>query len=264
MPTSNPKVSAYVPQHIFDKFKAFYKERELSMSQAVIEVFAHYFGLNLEEPTQEYTGGLPGKLLQVEKSLEELKELYLSLASQVENIQTTSRLLKNDTPDSLVEPLSKPLSELENETFQATEQYETDGGLFVGLPSELQSKLPDKEPKEDIGVADRSTPQAISPLNSGLESGNELKVDEAEVILSIQPLSAGELSKRLKMDPSTIIKYKNGKRKQNLAEWSKNVDPDGVAWEYSGEQKKYIPLNQGELIIGLQGELLKADSSNSN
>jgi len=157
------------------------------------------------------------------------------------------------------ELLNEPLEEGVSGTTQ--EEWQN---VNTVLLNELQSELPDKEPEKDAGVAGGILPPAISHLDSDLESSDELKVNENELIPGIQPLSTGELSKRLKTDPTTINKYKNGKRKQNLAEWSKNVDPDGVAWEYSEEQKKYIPLSYSELNISLQGELLKTDSGNSS
>lgn len=92
------------------------------------------------------------------------------------------------------------------------------------------------------------------------EFSNEIEVDKNGAIPGIQPLSGIQLGKRLNVHHSAVTRYKSGKRKQSLTEWSKSVDPDGVAWEYSEEQKKYIPLNYSELNLGLQGELLKPHS----
>jgi hypothetical protein len=47
MSTEKAKVSAYLPKHIWDSFESFYKQHDISMSQAVAIVFAEYFGLNL-------------------------------------------------------------------------------------------------------------------------------------------------------------------------------------------------------------------------
>lgn len=44
MPTENPKISAYVPQHIYDRFKVYQEEQGLSMSQAVTSILVGYFG----------------------------------------------------------------------------------------------------------------------------------------------------------------------------------------------------------------------------
>lgn len=45
MPTDNPKISLYVSQQIYNRFKQFQEEQGLSMSQAGIVILAEYFGL---------------------------------------------------------------------------------------------------------------------------------------------------------------------------------------------------------------------------
>lgn len=59
MPTDNPKISLYVPQKIYDRFRKFQKDQNLSMSQAGIVVLAEYFGLKetIKEITQGTTVG---------------------------------------------------------------------------------------------------------------------------------------------------------------------------------------------------------------
>ena len=45
MPTDNPKISSYVPQPIFDRFKEYQGENDCSMSQALALILSEYFGL---------------------------------------------------------------------------------------------------------------------------------------------------------------------------------------------------------------------------
>lgn len=45
MPTNNPKISLYVPQQIYDRFKKFQQEQNLSMSQTGIVILSQYFGM---------------------------------------------------------------------------------------------------------------------------------------------------------------------------------------------------------------------------
>lgn len=49
MPTKNPKISAYVPQHLYDLIVKFKAERNLTMSQAAITIFAEYFGVDKQK-----------------------------------------------------------------------------------------------------------------------------------------------------------------------------------------------------------------------
>ena len=55
MPTDNPKISGYVPQQLYDRFKEYQQENDLSMSQAVILILAEYFGI--EETIKNNTSG---------------------------------------------------------------------------------------------------------------------------------------------------------------------------------------------------------------
>lgn len=91
MPTDNPKISLYVPRQIYNRFREFQKEQELSMSQAGIVILAEYFGI--KESIREITEGTTiGGVTLAE--FEELKERIAKLEKQVEQKQTTSELLE--------------------------------------------------------------------------------------------------------------------------------------------------------------------------
>lgn len=123
MPTDNPKISLYVPQQIYDRFKTFQEEKKLSMSQAGIVVLAEYFGL--EETIKEITEGttIGGITLS---EFEDLKQRVLKLESlinqvsqeRVEKIETTSELLSKQennklqlelTGESIIKPITGTL-----------------------------------------------------------------------------------------------------------------------------------------------------------
>ena len=116
MPTDNPKISGYVPQQIYDRFKEYQQKNQLTMSQAVIVIFAEYFGL--EETIKETTSGLPvgGVTLS---AFEELQKEFLELKSRVDLLESTSKLLKESpkvstdkNSSSQLSLLSKPLSKI--------------------------------------------------------------------------------------------------------------------------------------------------------
>lgn len=181
MSTENPKISAYVPQVVFDRFKKYQEERGISMSQAVLEIFTHYFGLNLEESTEEFTSGLPGRLIQVEESLIELKQLYINLAAKVENIKTISEpLIENGVVNDVVEVNKQPEVELE-----------------ISPSSEL-----------------------LSELSS----------------------SASKLAQRLSLSRESLRNRRKRMSVEELGFWTKQNDPDSIAWIYSEELKCYIPF----------------------
>jgi hypothetical protein len=109
MPTDNPKISLYVPQQVFDRFKSFQEERKLSMSQAGIVIIAEYFGI--EETIKEITEGTTvGGVTLAE--FEKLKQRLEQVERQVEQSKTTSKLpVKNQSIDKLIKDEPNNLSE---------------------------------------------------------------------------------------------------------------------------------------------------------
>ncbi|UFP93075.1 hypothetical protein [Gloeobacter morelensis] len=89
MATSNPKISAYVPQHIFDRFKLYEKENSLSMSQAVANVLAKYFELPLSPAKTVVSSMLPDEILNrissLEKKVEALEKIAISASAASNN-----------------------------------------------------------------------------------------------------------------------------------------------------------------------------------
>lgn len=95
MPTDNPKISLYVPQQVYDRFKEFQQKQDLSMSQAGIVILAEYFGI--KETVKEITEGttIGGVTLA---DFQELKDKvqkleYQWLNQKVDYEKTTSSLL---------------------------------------------------------------------------------------------------------------------------------------------------------------------------
>jgi deoxyribodipyrimidine photolyase-like uncharacterized protein len=101
MPTENPKISLYVPQHIYDRFMEYKEESGLSMSQAGTVLLAEYFGL--EETIKDITEGVTigGVTLdRVERIEQELKELKEQVNNLVNWYKSTSKPL-DDSISSL-------------------------------------------------------------------------------------------------------------------------------------------------------------------
>ncbi len=62
-------------------------------------------------------------------------------------------------------------------------------------------------------------------------------MDEAET----QSLSGRQLARRLGVSSSTISRYKE---RTNFGEWSQTLDPDDIAWSYTG--KAFVIMTSGE------------------
>ena len=86
MPTENPKISLYVPQHIYDRFMKYKEESGLSMSQAGTVLLAQHFGLEatIKDIIDGVTiGGITlDRVEKIENELRELKEQIKNLVNQ--------------------------------------------------------------------------------------------------------------------------------------------------------------------------------------
>lgn len=104
----------------------------------------------------------------------------------------------------------------------------------IAIESVTESKLEEKELVTD----------SESHNNDLVTQSKVYEVEQFELIPSIlqssklDPLSYSDLAIRLQVSERSIRNHKD-----DLPEWSKSKDPDGVAWERR-EDKKYYPLNQ--------------------
>jgi len=275
MPTDNKKISAYVPDVIYDRFIQFQEEHKLSISKAAIEIFATYFGINLN-PTisNESTGELQSRVDSLEKELAGLKNHFVLLSNRVDLMQSTSEPLIN-----------KPLEVFANKDIDS----ELDSSLQVGLSKEdileqpidaniideldssLDSKLPNIEPleisvdKEIDGKPDSSLQEELSQEHITEQAININIVDKSESSLDSEPpkqlqlidstdllselksnpLQAKALSLRLKITPSEISIKKSKFSVDQFFDWLQGRDIDRIRWVTVGEGRltRYIPAD---------------------
>jgi hypothetical protein len=190
MGTKNPKISAYVPQEVFDRFQEFQEKRGLTASKAATAIFCDYFGIE----------------------------------------QTTSSLPSGITLAQF-QALEKRLADLEDK-FESQPIYQS-ASL---MPSELKRLELNYE-----------TPQLPFPESDLLQSTSELlKKSSIDVVNVPSVLSGNELAVRFSISSSKLSTEKTNRTHEQFTEWSKELDPDGVAWKYRGKQKgkgvEYFPV----------------------
>jgi hypothetical protein len=298
MSTDNPKVSGYIPQHIYDRFKIFCEERGISMSQAVAVIFAEYFGLDLLVKQNSSTSGLlverVGLLEQELANLRELVENHLELRGAI-NKKELLVVHDGSSPEGLSSNVAEPISVTPSEpliegglpgaelpeVLENVEAWSPEGDLPEMSPSELQGSilgellrngdLPETEspeiespevlenvetPLTGGDLPEISPSEPVSPLPSEQLENHELSenvkgesatgqesLSYSEALLfpilgnspeEIQPISARKLSKhRFGGSEHSVAgakkKYKNSP--QEFIDWTKQKDPDGIAWK---------------------------------
>jgi len=254
MPTENPKISAYVPQVIYDRFKEFKEERNLSFSQAATEVFAEYFGINLaDNSTKEYTGGLPDRLAQLEQTVSDLKQSYIWLTQKLDLIQSTgsppvdvlkafSDMVTSEPRDSL---LAEPLNNI---------QSVKDSDLIDSVESSLPENNVTEEPSHsNISSDDAGSLIGEPPRQLQLIQLDKTSIGELLFQLKSNPLQSKLLAIRLNTNSSKLSSTKNKLSGQEFYDWVASKDPDGIRWKsVSGTQgysRGYVPEDDTSLEL---------------
>ena len=269
MSTKNPKVSAYIPQHIFDRFQSFCKEKGLSMSQATAVVFAGYF--EIEPEVNHLSGLLADRIGDLELKLSELSysssnpidsqkalvsELKSVLLKEIESSiselqKTLFDRLESELKSSLQkeQPLSSSLSEPHPKTFDSM------GNGQLGLLVEVKS-LEESDPEKLSGSAPKKLASSGKPKDVDDEIAKAQKVVKTrvksrptqlkEVADGRTSMSTKQLAEHLKVKENTVTKAKSAAKKKNDAEsftnWSRKANPEGYGWEYRSDSSLFYKV----------------------
>lgn len=250
MPSDNPKVSAYIPPHIFDRFEQYKKEKNVSMSQAVAVIFAEYFQLDLQV---NYSSSLLGgeaiitRLESLEKEVQDLKssELHSSLLSDLQDL----RYLVNQIEDRLskveANQSREPYSSLQNEPLELPQD---DSVKQLDILEVIENQLED----------DRDQVVEEKQQIEGLDAGEPIIGLLSELPIDVE-LDLHQLAKRLGTTYGTA-NNKKSRCKDNSEEflnWIQSKDPDNIRWiesGFRGRAKLYKPVNDtsSELLSRLR------------
>jgi hypothetical protein len=238
MPTKNPKVSAYIPQHIFDRFQSFCQEKGMSMSQATAVVFAGYF--EIEPEVNHLSGLLADRIRDLELKLSELSsstiELSKELISELKS-ELTSVLLKEiqSSTDVLHEVL---LDRLKSE-LKGGLQKESENKLPNGSASEPQLESFDTRGSKQLGLEVEQKPltEPVGEKPSRPRPKRTTSSKKPKDVVSPNGkdiLTAAQLAERFKCASSLPSKQKGRYKDESekFVSWSKGKDPDGFSWNF--------------------------------
>lgn len=218
MATENPKVSAYVPQPIKDRLTQFRAERNVSESQAVTTILAEYFEMT------EVLGRSPDGMGGV--TLAGMQVIETRLATFMELVESRLAVLENASQNKNELPV---IHERLPENKQSTSSLPSDS-----LPEIQPETQPEEQETSEI------------PLNLLGEPLEEIK-----------PIPGIKLSKlRFERPESAIAGAKRSKSIEEFTQWTKDKDPDHIAWQFVETPiKGYVPAE--ELSSELKSRLLK-------
>ncbi len=278
MTTENLKVSAYLPKVVYDYFQKFKDENNFSFSQATIQIFAEYFGIDLSNySTPKSTGGLLDRI-------EYLEKMVFSLIEKVEYLESTSRVPEHETNVNAVdfqsEPPITPLrSNLESELPSVLLQKEVLSEPFSNLRSELPNDLHEEKnnllisstPSEPEGKVNSLVLQNVeiieaeNNVNSNTLNGLSSEPDDFKGNIIKQPIfvDVSLLANRLGFKNSQSLQNKKvGLTKYDFTDWISKRDPDSIPWVYKKEGKKGFYYAPDDLSQEVKENLLNWISQN--
>jgi hypothetical protein len=246
MPTENPKISLYVPQAIYDRFKQFQEEQELSMSQAGIVILAEYFGLKqtIERTTEGSTIG--GVTYDWVKSLEKQVK---KLEGRVDQLETTGKLPLSNNENIAISTETEPqetVETVENKDNSLKKDVIGEEALLISKSSagtKNQEKNQVVHPKDIQKQLRELSIVTNSPRNSGHSAAEEIKVQGNNEEI----WTPASLAKRLQVNPSMISRKKF---KDGFTEWTRERDPENVGWITleSGQCKPERSLSSEQVV----------------
>lgn len=259
MATSNPKISAYVPQHIFKRFKQYEKDQGLSMSQAVADVLAKYFDLPSSQERTVVSSVIPDEFLDrissLEKKVEALEKIAIPASTAPgNNLVFTSSFANphSDNPysfetdsfdgfDAAEERLKS--SEPQDEPFsEPLDEFETDA------VDEFYENTPEPRPSEPQGEPPGEPPFVCESAAEAEAQFLDEPPDEPPGESVARKLSRSQLALRLGMHEDTLTKRFTEMSKQSserFEKWSAQKDPKGIAWRrLSGRTAGFISIGR--------------------
>ena len=204
-------VTIRVPSNLLELIEARVRDRE-TRTDVIISLLKQALaqpvtGLNLD------VSGVEQKVAEVNQRVDDLVESLSNVRQQITLLNVKPN---NDRDESIAKQL---------ESFESRLSVVEKSKLTVETHTKKQLEL-------------------IEPDSIKVDLANETQTKTTEEVTQpigvtvLQPLTQAELADRF---GSKNYRSQISERKLNLAEWAKSKYPDGIAWEYRAETKKYYP-----------------------
>ena len=209
--------------------------------------------VNLETKLIRIPVAIESQLMAIAKKLDRGESIDLETKSiEIESV-TESNL--DSVTDSIKEIVDRYRKESDAATIKNTrwdnarkllKELESVLHIETTIESITESKLEEIESVIDSIVnKDESVTDSLESNIELVTDSKGFQVEQIELIppvfqlSGLEPLNHQDLAIRLKVSERSMRNHKD-----DLPEWSKPKDPDGIAWEYRPEDKKCYPLNQ--------------------
>jgi hypothetical protein len=208
--------------------------------------------VNLKTKLIRVPEAIESQLMAIAKKLDQGE--IIDLETKSIGIESVTESNLDSVTDSIKEIVCRYRQESDKKSLTKTTRWDAARKLLSELEAILytetvietvtESKLEEKELVTESKVIDNDSVTNSEEINNDLVTESKVtEITQFEIpsILQetkLEPLSQPDLAARLKVTARSIRDHKD-----DLSEWSKTKDPDGIAWERR-EDKKYHPLNQ--------------------
>lgn len=174
------------------------------------------------------------------------KKFLQDLSNPLQNLNVAIHLLKESTTEAKSDHYLRIIEEEFNREVELINQTSSLGDLLNVENVELlnQFSLLRRNPVEKTSPISLEPTTTYSPANVGVSSiiGSE-RINNgtpkpSPVPPQVRPLNQTQLADRLGVVVSAITYWK---LKPDFPDWSRSKDPEGVAWRYSADSKRFSP-----------------------
>ena len=217
MTTEHPKVTAYVPQPILEALDSWKSQNNIdSRSAAIVAILADY--LVVAYPVRHFSTASTALSNSPSTVLAELAKL-------TERVTVLEQQIRSSTVHAAL-PSTVLAADAESANIGSLEN--------IASIDEAPGTPPSTVPIEDV----RTNGEALGTVSSEVLIESARLGDEvpgnAPITVPVTPLSQAALAKRLGCSDKAIEKQRKLGSKENFAFWSRERDPDSIAWTWFG------------------------------
>lgn len=218
MTTEHPKVTAYVPSKILSALDSWKTENNIeSRSAAIVVILADYLGVPyLVQQEGNVSTVLSTSFGTVLAELAKLSQRVATLEQQI-----TASAVPQEAPGTAPLPEQSSTVPIEALGIVLKEDATT--------VSAVQSKALSSAPLEEGATASKVLGKATSTVPTSVP------------LQPLAPLTQMALAKRLGVSDKAVEKHRK-QGKEDFANWSRNRDPDNIAWAWEGFGGRGNPL----------------------
>ena len=265
MATEHPKITAYIPKEILLSLDNWKQSNEIkSRSEAIVKILENYLEVPHKVP-QQGTANVEAALSAV---LKELSQLHERVAALEESASTALLAAPSTAPTNSSDVNTGNVLDASPSTV-LTEGTE----LSDEAPSTVPITVPNPPAPLLTTSRESNTSNALidaprtAPTNSGdVDTGNVLNEAVSTVLVEgiglpgdatstasgtalnplapqpLAPLTQSALAKRLGCSDKAVEKHRKQGDKEGFASWSRERDPDNLAWIWEGIGGRGQPL----------------------